>query len=80
MEEKKKPAFPTQKGKHYGFGTDDLGMTLRDYFAAKAITGLTSATNQDGTWTAIGCAEEIALEAYSIADAMLTQRNKEQNQ
>lgn len=50
------------------------GMTLRDYFAAKAITGLVSATNQEGTWTATECAEEIALESYKIADAMLRQR------
>lgn len=74
MEEKKKPAFPTQKGKHYGFGTDDPGMTLRDYFAAKAMQG----------WIAnpkfINNSEEVdygVKQAYKIADAMLNQRKKE---
>jgi len=50
------------------------GMTLRDYFAAKAISGFTSAFNQDGEWTSVGCETDIAQYAYNIADAMLKQR------
>ena len=45
------------------------GMTLRDYFAAKAITG---------AWQTIspGSQSELAKRAYEIADAMLNQREK----
>jgi hypothetical protein len=78
MEEKKKSAFPTQKAKHYGFGTDDPGMTLRDYFAAKAMQGLLSANA-----TYKGRTDDYASlsqDAYNHADAMLTQRNKEPDQ
>ena len=43
------------------------GMTLRDYFAAKVITG---------AWQTIspGSQSELAKRAYEIADAMLKQR------
>ena len=48
------------------------GMTLRDYFAAKAIQGI-MASNECG----IAHIPETACEwAYSIADAMLKQRTK----
>ena len=55
------------------------GMSLRDYFAAKAMQGMVSAHNQDGEWT--GCGDKkmnkIVVEiAYSIADAMLSEREK----
>jgi hypothetical protein len=45
------------------------GMTLRDYFAAKVITG---------AWQTIspGSQSELAKRAYEIADAMLNQREK----
>ncbi len=52
------------------------GMTLRDYFAAKALQGLLATgedfRNQDGRdgW------EWHALAAYSMADAMLEAREK----
>ena len=43
------------------------GMTLRDYFAAKAMQGLLSATKtSDG--------EMIARDSYKMADAMLEAR------
>lgn len=50
------------------------GMTLRDYFAAAALTGLSSATNKDGTWQAD--IPETAETAYFLADAMLAEREK----
>ncbi len=53
------PAFPT--------GTAFQGMTLRDYFAAKAMQGLT--TNSTNP-------KEIAQAAYIVADAMLEARNR----
>ncbi len=55
------PAFPTET-----FMTD--GMTLRDYFAAKAMQGLL-ARNAGGE----GVVHE---KAYQIADAMLKERAK----
>ena len=47
------------------------GMTLRDYFAAKAMQGLMSARNPILTKIA-----DIAEGAYEMADAMLAERNK----
>jgi hypothetical protein len=56
------PAFPLnweQKGEFWAFG-----MTLRDYFAAKAMQGLMLA--EIGT--------HVPSEAYRIADAMMKAR------
>jgi hypothetical protein len=59
------PAFPTpryERGDMYS-----LGMTLRDYFAAKAMQGLLA-----GTTTSNG--SMIVKDAYAIADGMLKAR------
>ena len=45
------------------------GMTLRDYFAAKVITGAFQTISA-------GSQSELAKRAYEIADAMLKQRDK----
>ena len=45
-------------------------MDLRDYFAAKAASGLADVLRAPGR------AEQIAKMAYEIADAMLTEREK----
>lgn len=83
------PAFPTlvpivhitEQGKDYPV-YDEAGMTLRDYFAAKAlelggeffvVRYLTSA-EQD----ADHLADLVAKATYEIADAMIAWRNKEQ--
>jgi hypothetical protein len=50
--------------------TDELGMTLRDYFAAKAMHGLISINELDLTH------EDYARLAYLLADAMLKERVK----
>lgn len=50
------------------------GMTLRDYFAAKAMQGLMTACDNDGTWMATGISDEVAKNAYEVADAMLAAR------
>jgi hypothetical protein len=60
------PAFPTDHNKNVA-----EGMTLRDYFAAKAMQGLLSARNP--LVTNIG---GIAEAAYEMADAMLAESNK----
>jgi hypothetical protein len=49
------------------------GMSLRDYFAAKALTGICSSRDEAGTLIEHGY-EWIASEAYRIADAMLRER------
>ena len=66
----KEPAFPvmdTRKGE-----VSSQGMSLRDYFAAAAITGLM--TDQElGNTENPGMACEIA---YAIADSMMKARKK----
>ena len=48
------------------------GMTLRDYFAAKAMQGELAAQSVDGgSWND---ADKLAVYAYQIADAMLKAR------
>ena len=46
-------------------------LTLRDYFAAKALQGMLSDSTLQGEYT------EFALRAYRIADAMIKERNYE---
>jgi hypothetical protein len=63
------PAFPA----HPSALGDHDGMTLRDYFAAKAMQGLIEATvGPETVWTP----DELAESAYVMADAMLSQREK----
>lgn len=64
------PAFPT--GLQIGDRAKlDGGMSLRDYFAAAALTGLLA--NSAGTKHRH---EELAMFAYMEADAMLAERAK----
>jgi hypothetical protein len=58
-------AFPSPPSQHSnGFYSTGEGMTLRDYFAAKAI-------NEVGWYNNIN---QSAIMAYEIADAMLKAR------
>ena len=57
------PAFPIP------FETHHDGMTLRDYFAAKAMQGMLACPVQPQSG-----AEMYARDAYTIADAMLKAR------
>lgn len=52
------------------------GMTLRDYFAAKAAGGLVGNVGQINVRNGESYATEIATMAYTLADAMLKERNK----
>jgi hypothetical protein len=66
------PAFPQPSASTRDDGTHHMrGMTLRDYFAARALGGLI--TWEDG---ALRPASDAALLAYDFADAMLAERNK----
>jgi len=60
-----RPAFPNNKD------TSEWreGITIRDYFAAKVITGLAHNVSA-------GSQSELAKRAYEIADAMLNQREQ----
>lgn len=62
------PAFPNSvKVTNEGFA-ELRGMTLRDYFAAKAMQGLLQHTAES--------IHQLAGESYDIADAMLQAKNK----
>lgn len=68
-----RPAFPRNILDHgHGVTTvHESGMTLRDYFAAKAMQGLLAQSQG----TALGSPVEQAAEyAYAMADAMLRAR------
>ena len=61
-------AFPAS---HFDLADNEHGMTLRDYFAAKAMGNMIS-----GTWPDGNDRPEIAKRAYAMADAMLAERAK----
>lgn len=71
------PAFPIplNPGSRYqGYAGEVDGMTLRDYFAAKAMAACIS--NMKGS-LGVGYAvnnENLAMASYAIADAMLAER------
>ena len=67
-------AFP--RGSNGPVHADELGMTLRDWFAGQAMAGLTAACDSAGTWTTVCAETNAAVHAYAIADAMLAQRER----
>jgi hypothetical protein len=64
------PAFPTTKPLD-GWGDPNQGMTLRDYFAAKVMQAFIGSANLNVFDDAA-----VARAAYTMADAMLSQREK----
>jgi len=71
------PAFPSPRWE--GWGSPQEGMTLRDYFAAKAMPA-TMTEFEDG-WKQHAYESETFLQwaaerAYAMADAMLKAREK----
>ena len=46
---------------------NNLGMSLRDYFAGQYVAS---------AWNSYGDDEELAKEAYELADAMITARER----
>lgn len=62
------PAFPTvDANRAEDYGT--YGMSLRDYFAAKALQGMCADPTTAGT-----NGMDLAEECYQLADAMLVAR------
>lgn len=67
------PAFPTEVvNTNDGFIHE--GMTLRDYFAAKAMQGLVIHKSFIDLYSA--GATSVAMQAYVVADAMLKAREQ----
>jgi hypothetical protein len=58
---------------HYDLADNEHGLTMRDYFAAKAMQNFLSTVgwNSDQKWF-----DEIAVGAYRMADAMMEAREK----
>ena len=69
MSEKDIPAFPTRILDNNGDFTDIDGMTLRDYMAGQALSGLVTYKHLNES--------ECAEIAYKQADAMLEARGDE---
>jgi hypothetical protein len=68
------PAFPVQPysstSTQWSDGSE--GMTLRDYFAGQALTGLLANSGGNRGWGT----KNWAVESYCFADAMLKAREK----
>ena len=62
------PAFPTEVWDDEGVPQHTQGMTLRDYFAAKAMQNVFNTGGNDYE------RQYIAMHAYKMADAMLKAR------
>ena len=65
------PAFPTTKPLEH-WGDPNQGMTLRDYFAAKALQGFIASANHKNLYAPPD--NELASAAFQLADAMLKAR------
>ena len=66
------PAFPVA-GSEHNYPIE--GMTLRDYFAAKALSGWLASYPESCTHPILaGNADEVAKHSYMLADAMLRAR------
>lgn len=66
------PAFPSENGQYFG-------MSLRDYFAAKALPAILQSDLMIGASRAakargISPEQAVAIAAYEMADAMLQER------
>ena len=71
------PAFPHVADEEHdsGYHATDVcpGMSIRDFFAAHALTGILSSCDGDQD---IPVAGRVSMWAYQYADAMLAERNK----
>jgi hypothetical protein len=65
------PAFPTTTANYDNMDPHGEGMTLRDYFAAKAMQGMFA-----GRHGSVLTPSVWATQAFKIADAMLAERGK----
>ncbi|HDR2785785.1 TPA: hypothetical protein QCJ60_005193 [Enterobacter sichuanensis] len=69
-------AFPTDESNYEKIWSSP-GMTLRDYFAAKAMSGwLASFSESDAHPSVSGKCDAVAEASYALADAMLKAREE----
>lgn len=70
------PAFPHTEWAHGGdtILSESPGMTLRDYFAAKALQGMLA--DLPNSLYGLDWMEKTAKSAYEVADAMLAARGQ----
>lgn len=68
-------AFPRAGYPPVGNGEVD-GMSLRDYFAAKAMQGMATSIDGMSMYVIIESIPVVASISYAIADAMLAERAK----
>lgn len=74
------PAFPNEG--FNGWGEPFKGMTLRDYFAAKAMNGILETaidwfpTHKPPNEESLALFADLAQDSYAIADAMLEARGQ----
>jgi len=70
-------AFPLHETHDY---CASRGMTLRDYFAAQALTGAqiwdAVLNERNSNFASVGGVKELAVIAYAIADAMIEARQE----
>ena len=66
------PAFPWEERDANGQFRQFSGMTMRDYFASRAVLGMCS----NGTDWSIYQPEKLAAAVFRIADAMLAARKE----
>ena len=67
------PAKALSKGDH-GFPITTDGMSLRDYFAGRALMSLPHLCAHDTLMDGITFEQHVAKNAYALADAMLAAR------
>lgn len=74
------PAFPTGSWEYDGQGNvlsyQEPGMSLRDYFAAKAMLSILTPNPVTGQYALVTDFEDCAITAYKMADAMLKAREQ----
>ena len=63
------PAFPSAMGY-----TGPMGMSLRDYFAAKVMQSILSSPHLSPNSKSIS---DVSTDSYKLADAMLAERSKQ---
>lgn len=76
MENQNKPKNPNAFPIEYQDGEFQTGMTLRDYFAAKAMQGVIASTQGIGLEVNEKHIKIVVKKAYMYADAMLKEREK----
>ncbi|EPG6435673.1 hypothetical protein WI984_002082 [Klebsiella aerogenes] len=70
------PAFPCSASDGCGSSIERAGMTLRDYFAAKAMQGILANPGQLDVITESAILW-VTADSYRVADAMLKARESE---